>query len=377
MQIATGQLQNITEPVELMKRYCGTKIPANGTLEAEKVKCKTKVWIYLQHWCKIVLKHVGGHLFALMGLDDFSSGLILLIISLALLIICLLGLVKLLKSVLGGQIASAIRRTVNADLPRPFHCLTGYVTILIGAFLTILVQSSSVFTSTLTPLVAIGVLSLDRMYPLTLGSNVGTTFTSILAALASPAQTLPSALQMALCHLFFNLSGILLFYPIPVLRQCPIGMAKILGETTARYRWFGFVYIMGAFFVIPAAVFALSLGGPTTFLAVGAPIGIIFGIIIIINVLQAKFPKILPEFLHNWEFLPECLHSLDPYDRFMVSLCLKFCPCWARFVAPPKSATPSLAPSLAASRVASRAASKVNLRDEGRNTDSKERLPPV
>ena len=39
--------------------------------------------------------------------------------------------------------------------------------------MTILVQSSSVFTSSITPLVGLGVISIDRMYPLTLGSNIG------------------------------------------------------------------------------------------------------------------------------------------------------------------------------------------------------------
>lgn len=39
--------------------------------------------------------------------------------------------------------------------------------------MTILVQSSSIFTSTLTPLAGLGVISLERVYPLTLGSNIG------------------------------------------------------------------------------------------------------------------------------------------------------------------------------------------------------------
>ena len=37
------------------------------------------------------------------------------------------------------------------------------------------------FTSTLTPLAGAGLLSLERAYPLTLGSNLGTTTTSLLA----------------------------------------------------------------------------------------------------------------------------------------------------------------------------------------------------
>ena len=68
--------------------------------------------------------------------------------------------------------AVIIQKTLNSDLPRcPW--LTGYVAILAGAILTFMVQSSSVFTATLTPLVGIGVISVDRVYPLTLGSNLG------------------------------------------------------------------------------------------------------------------------------------------------------------------------------------------------------------
>lgn len=52
-----------------------------------------------------------------------------------------------------------------------WHCR--YVFIVLGTGMTILVQSSSVFTSALTPLVGLGVISIDRMYPLTLGSNIG------------------------------------------------------------------------------------------------------------------------------------------------------------------------------------------------------------
>jgi hypothetical protein len=45
--------------------------------------------------------------------------------------------------------------------------------MLVGGVVTFLVQSSSVFTSTLTPMVGSGVLSLERAYELTLGSNIG------------------------------------------------------------------------------------------------------------------------------------------------------------------------------------------------------------
>jgi len=46
------------------------------------------------------------------------------------------------------------------------------------------------------------------MYPFTLGSNIGTTITGIMAALtATTAKELRNSLQIALCHTFFNLFG--------------------------------------------------------------------------------------------------------------------------------------------------------------------------
>jgi len=74
--------------------------------------------------------------------------------------------------------------------------------------LTILVQSSSIFTSTLTPLVGLGVITIERVYPFTIGSNIGTTVTGIMAALtAKNGQELRNSLQVALCHTFFNIIG--------------------------------------------------------------------------------------------------------------------------------------------------------------------------
>lgn len=43
----------------------------------------------------------------------------------------------------------------------------------------------------------IGVISIERVYPLTLGSNIGTTTTAIIAALASPGETLADSLQVS------------------------------------------------------------------------------------------------------------------------------------------------------------------------------------
>src|SRR5438128_2319904 len=80
--------------------------------------------------------------------------------------------------ILLGHLAVLVKRAVNADIPKA-PWLTGYLAIVIGAVMTVVVQSSSVFTSALTPLVGLGVITLKRVYPLTLGSNLGTTTTAL------------------------------------------------------------------------------------------------------------------------------------------------------------------------------------------------------
>lgn len=50
----------------------------------------------------------------------------------------------------------------------------------------------------------IGVISLERAYPLTLGSNIGTTATALLAALASPGNKLAAAIQVSQCCMRYS-----------------------------------------------------------------------------------------------------------------------------------------------------------------------------
>merc|ERR1719195_1801521 len=120
-------------------------------------------------------------------------------------------MVKILNSLLGERVRGIIENVINADIPvRGLGWLTGYLAMVVGAIMTILVQSSSVFTSTLTPLAGAGLVSLERAYPLTLGSNLGTTTTSILASFAAGGDNMRAALQISLVHLLFNLTRIIL-----------------------------------------------------------------------------------------------------------------------------------------------------------------------
>lgn len=263
------------------------------------------------------------HLFANVDLPDLAIGLILMALSLLILCTCLILIVKLLNSMLKGQVAVVIKKILNTDFPFPFTWVTGYIAILVGAGMTFIVQSSSVFTSAITPLVGIGVISLERAYPLTLGSNIGTTTTAILAAMASPGETLAESLQIALCHFFFNIMGIILWYPFPF-QRIPIRLARGLGNKTAKYRWFAALYLFLCFVVMPITVFGLSLAGWQVLVGVGVPIVVIIIFAIVVNMMQKKCPRYLPKFLRTWDFLPRPLHSLAPWDH-VVTVTLGFC----------------------------------------------------
>lgn len=287
-------IKNITTELNITGTIVNQTLEKNVTIK-ETVKC--------------------DFLFSETGMSDTTVGIILLIIALFILCVCLICIVKLLHSMLKGQLAVVIKRTVNSDFPKPFHHLTGYFAIIVGAGMTILVQSSSIFTSALTPLIGVGVVSIERAFPLTLGANIGTTGTGILAALASDSNSLDKALQIALCHLFFNISGILLWYPIPYMRNVPIRFAKFLGNTTADYRWFALTYLVFGFFLLPASVFGLSLAGWQILLGVAVPILVLLLFILITNLLQRKKPAVLPEVLKDWEWAPKWTRSLEPHDK--------------------------------------------------------------
>jgi sodium-dependent phosphate cotransporter len=178
--------------------------------------------------------------------DDKVSGGVIFFLSICILFFCLICLVAILQKMLLGMSTRIVYKATDVN---------GYLAIAIGASITMLVQSSSITTSTLTPLVGMGVLRLEQMFPLTLGANIGTTLTAILAAMVSEGT---DPLQVALAHLFFNLTGIAIFYPIPFMRKFPLQAARLLGSTTRTWRGFPILYIAVMFVLVPMVFLGIS-----------------------------------------------------------------------------------------------------------------------
>ncbi len=148
-------------------------------------------------------------------------------------------------------IASRIESSINAALAK-----SGIVGMMVGVIVTVAVQSSSITTSIIVPLVAAGLLLVRNAYPITLGANIGTTVTALLAALASGVV---NGMIIALVHLLFNVVGILILYPIPKIRYVPVILAEKLADVAVHRKWVAAMYVGIAFIVVPlVGIFVLD-----------------------------------------------------------------------------------------------------------------------
>ena len=166
----------------------------------------------------------------------FISGIIL---SFILVVASLIFLVRIIRRVSGKKLELLLDR---------YLFVNPLIIGILGFAITGFIQSSSVATSLVVPLVGAGLLSVEKIFPYTLGANVGTTLTAILASLVTGDFT---SIQVAFSHLAFNILGILIWYPI---RKVPIGLAYKLGEVVGRKRWVVLVYILGIFFFLPGLI---------------------------------------------------------------------------------------------------------------------------
>jgi sodium-dependent phosphate cotransporter len=119
------------------------------------------------------------------------------------------------------------------------------ISFILGLSLTSIVQSSSITTSLIIPLVGAGILTIEKIFPYTLGANIGTTITAILAALALGVE---AGIIIAFVHLMFNVIAIVIIYPLKPIRKIPIKLAELFGNYVVNTKKNTFVMIV--FYII-------------------------------------------------------------------------------------------------------------------------------
>ena len=184
----------------------------------------------------------------LSGLPDIASGILMIALGILAIFFSITFLGKLLKILMVGKAKQILHRAVGHG-PK--------LSIFSGTVMTILVQSSSTTTSLIVPLAGNGIFTLRQVYPFTLGANIGTCITALLAATAITGPNAVFALQIALVHLSFNTLAVVLIYGIPFLREIPIYCAETLARAARQKKLYVAAYIFTVFFIIPATLISV------------------------------------------------------------------------------------------------------------------------
>jgi sodium-dependent phosphate cotransporter len=154
-----------------------------------------------------------------------------------------------------------LKKVMNSSVKKSINKAFGkgdFMGVVYGTILTILVQSSSTTTSLIVPLAGAGVLTLRQIFPFTLGANIGTCITALLAATSISGANEIFALQIAIVHLMYNVLGVVLFLSIKFLRNLPMNSAQWLANKSEQNRLWSFGYLFTVFFVLPGFVFLVQ-----------------------------------------------------------------------------------------------------------------------
>lgn len=148
-------------------------------------------------------------------------------------------------------IVVVMKSMVLAKVERFFHRYvfrTPILGLVLGIVLTAVVQSSSITTSLMVPLLGAGVVTLSQVFPYMMGANIGTTVTAFLASFVTGS---PEAVSVAFAHLLFNVYGMAIFWP---LKRLPIWLAVKLAELTQKSKLIPILYIVVVFFLLPGII---------------------------------------------------------------------------------------------------------------------------
>ena len=183
-------------------------------------------------------------------LPDRWGGVLLIGLGVVLVLVSITYLGRALKTVMVGN----ARRLLHAAIGRGAGA-----GILSGTVVTVLVQSSSTTTSLMVPLAAGGVFALREVYVFTLGANIGTTITALMAATAVSGEAREPALQIALAHFIFNLFAVAVVYGVPWLRRLPLRGAGWIADLGTERKGLALAYVFAVFFAVPAVLAFVTL----------------------------------------------------------------------------------------------------------------------
>ncbi|WP_028864515.1 Na/Pi symporter [Psychromonas aquimarina] len=173
------------------------------------------------------------------------AGIAMVIAGVGIILFSVTFLGKVLKKVLVGKAKDILHNTIGKG---PVSGIAS------GALVTVMVQSSSTTTSLMIPLAGSGMFSTRQIYPFTLGANIGTTITALLAATAISGEMAEAALTIALVHFLFNFLAVALIYGVPFLRELPLKASEHLAEVGTKNKLLAFSYVVGTFFVLPGLI---------------------------------------------------------------------------------------------------------------------------
>lgn len=194
---------------------------------------------------KPVVKLIENILINGMEIHAKAAGIVMIVLSFLLLFFALVMIVKNMKAMMLERLEVAIDRLFGAN---PIFA------ILVGMVITAIIQSSSITTSLIIPLIGAGAMSLEAAFPITLGANIGTTITALLASLAGDI----NGLAIAFVHLVFNLAGTVIIYPIKAVRAIPLKASRKLANVAVNDKKFAIGFVIGVFYILPLTAFGIS-----------------------------------------------------------------------------------------------------------------------
>lgn len=164
---------------------------------------------------------------------------IMLFLAVAILFLSLYFIVKIMRSMVVGRVEAVLNSVFNGGVA---------MVVFFGFITTAIVQSSSITTSLMIPFIAAGIIKIEKVFPMFLGAKLGSTSTTILASFATGSS---AAITVAFVHLLFSLIGVFIIYPVKIMRNVSLRLAKGLGNLAYVRRRYAVIFVLSLFFILP------------------------------------------------------------------------------------------------------------------------------